>query len=258
MRNKSWLDLDISRFKVGIFFFFGTEVWDGLTPSPNNQCRSCNVTPPTLTVNIKWLSRRNNESFFTVFHHARHKNKLQQEGHFIFIYMECVIHTHTNTHTQRYMFEQCVWHCYDCSTGLHSEHQHMQKQRHCFIVLYAVTPNKKVRCVYVCVCLQVSKNTWGSEGLAVVQAEPTETPHLYWYMSFDTSLLIGPTFYPCVIRTRDSVSLFHCLQSQYRTCLRDWTSEGHLRTLYFGWYRKGFCYQKDTTPWKFDEHRQSL
>lgn len=38
---------------------------------------------------------------FTVFHHARHKNKLQQEGHFIFIYMECVIHTHTPTRTHR-------------------------------------------------------------------------------------------------------------------------------------------------------------
>ena len=78
---------------------------------------------------------------FTLFHHARHKNKLQQEGRFIFIYKECVIHTHTDT---------CLNSVYGAAgiaqLLLDSEHQHMQKQRRCFIVLYAVTPDKKAIC----------------------------------------------------------------------------------------------------------------
>lgn len=150
---------------------------------------------------------------FTLFHHARHKNKLQQEGRFIFIYKECVIHTHTQIHVWTVCMAllgllNCCW-TLNTSTC---------RNKGAALLCYMLShPTKRQ---FVGVCLRVSKNTWGSEGLAVVQAEPTETPHLYWYVSFDTSLLIGRTFYPCV-------SLLHCLQSQYRACLSDWTSEGH-------------------------------
>ena len=87
---------------------------------------------------------------FTVFHHARYKNKLQQEGHFILIYKECVIHTHTHTDT-----------CLNSVDGTARIAQlvctlnTMQKQRHCFIVLCCHTQQKGKVCVCVCVCVCV-------------------------------------------------------------------------------------------------------